>query len=223
MKRVLVIGADSVIGRRLFHDLRSKTEIECVGTSRRRDSSEKTMFFDITQTSYDSISFDIAIIFIGVTGNQNCKASLDSWMINVNKTVELVDYLISVKTKVIWISSSAVFKGDIPVTVENQTKVPANLYGLQKSIVEDQIMAHGYLDSRVAIVRITKVVDPDFWPISRIVAKDMELVCSSDIWISPVSIRYVSSCLTKLISILAQVCFQFQDRKIYRISILLLW
>ena len=74
-------------------------------------------------------------------------------------------------------------------------------------------MAHDYLDSRVAIVRITKVVDSDFWPISRIVAKDMELVCSSDIWISPVSIRYVSSCLTKLISIFSPGLFSISGQE----------
>ncbi len=138
----------------------------------------------------------------GITNIKFCEIHPDlSFNVNVLKTLELINYFISKKIFVIFLSTSSVFDGNIKLPNEKSVVNPNTIYGFQKSEVER--LSSSILNANIylAIVRITKVINFKKEPFRTFLSKlrnGEEIFPFSDLIFSPVSLNYVTSSLINI-------------------------
>lgn len=109
-------------------------------------------FFDTEEPVY-------AVICAGVTKLKECVQEREkSYKVNVETTIRLIQDLLSMGAKPVFISSSFVFDGNAGYYCESQSRSPVNAYGRDKVEVEDFIKfeAPGML-----VPRLDKLVGTD--------------------------------------------------------------
>jgi dTDP-4-dehydrorhamnose reductase len=142
------------------------------------------------------------LICSGITDINFCQSHpVFSFNVNVIKTLELINYFISKKIFVIFLSTSSVFDGNIKFPNEKNVLNPSTIYGFQKSEVER--LSSSILNANIflAIVRITKVINFNREPFRTFICKlrnAEEIFPFSDLTFSPVSLNYVTSSLLKI-------------------------
>ena len=138
----------------------------------------------------------------GITNIKFCETHPDlSFNVNVLKTTELINYFISKKIFVIFLSTSSVFDGNIKLPNEGSVVNPNTIYGFQKSEVERLSSSISNANIFLAIVRITKVINLNREPFRTFLCKlksAEEIFPFSDLIFSPVSLNYIASSLIKI-------------------------
>jgi len=157
-KNILIIGVDGLIGSSLFSELES-SRYNIFGTTKRLGSNFP--YLDITDNEKDWPEFeelDIILIFAGLSKIRQCQENQSlSYAINVEGVEKIISKYKCSKTKIIFLSSSHVFNGEISFAKENDKPEPQNIYGSHKAITEKIILNNNGL-----IIRVTKVIDPYF-------------------------------------------------------------
>lgn len=126
--KILVIGASSYVGARIYLDLQKKYEV--VGTYSNNKLSDKFVHLDITDRKkvLELIGSERPDIIVHCANNANarwCEANpQEAQLLNVTSTAYIVEAANSINAKVVYISSFAVMN-------------PGNVYGRTKAESEE--------------------------------------------------------------------------------------
>ncbi len=163
---LLVVGADSVIGRALV-DQALRDGLAVTGTTRRGSSSARASvrlnLLDSLEKWEPPEGIGSAILCAGVTSLEACRRDpVATRQINVTQTVRLARHLADAGVFVTFLSTNLVFDGARPHEAADAPTAPRTEYGRQKVAVEEALGE--VADAGHAIVRMTKVVHPE-WPL----------------------------------------------------------
>jgi dTDP-4-dehydrorhamnose reductase len=196
--RVLVVGADGLVGGALFQAFRETGQ--ALGTSRRPQSGHITL--DLAGDGANApLPGDIAIAFLcaAVTSLQKCRENpAASGRVNVTNTVALAERLVSGGARVVFFSTGLVFDGSRPFCRESDAPHPQCEYGRQKAAAERALLVLG---DAVAVVRLTKVVAPGI-PLFRRWREDLSagrvIRPFTDYKMSPITVNFVVAAMRAL-------------------------
>jgi dTDP-4-dehydrorhamnose reductase len=162
MLRVLIIGIDSVIGQALGEALTARGDT-IFGTTRRAATVDgrRRLWLDLEriealQTALPAA--DIAVFCAAKARYAECR--LDPVLargLNVEATVGLARRLVDQGSRVLLLSTSAVFDGSHPRRRAEEPTGAASLYGSLKAEAEAGVLALG---RAAAVFRLTKLVTP---------------------------------------------------------------
>jgi dTDP-4-dehydrorhamnose reductase len=150
--RDLIIGGDSMIGQAM-----QMAWPGAAHTSRRTEAEWHVDLAEDPEQWRLPSRIGRAIFCAGLTDIQQCAANPErSWQINVKQTIELAKRLADRGGRVIFLSTSHVFRQtDIPPNCHDE-RDPQTLYGRHKAETEDSITKLG------EIIRLTKVIPNHF-------------------------------------------------------------
>ena len=207
----LVIGADGLIGSALLAALRRRGW-NAVGTTRRTQGGTGLLHLDLGDLPKDhDIKAAIAglradgawtaFLLAAATGFARCAGDPEGTRrINVANSAALAKRLLQLDAFVVYPSSNAVFGVREDAPGEAASPSPASEYGRQKSDAEAALRTLSHDDARVAIVRLTKMLDGGGlvggWIETLRSGGNVE--AATDMVLSPVSLRFVLDGLIKI-------------------------
>jgi len=153
---ILVVGADGGLGGRVAARL-SAGGMRVISTSRR--GTPGTWPLDLSSSAPWRLPSGLAtaVLAAAVTSTEACRRQpAVARRVNVEASVTLVRTLVSMGTRVVFLSSNLVFDGSIPYTPAATPTCPRTAYGAMKATAERALLG---LSDRVAVVRLTKVLD----------------------------------------------------------------
>lgn len=155
--RTLVVGGDGFVAGRLLWRLK-QLERPVLVTSRRSDSNG--FFLDLTDPDtslFDGRDITTAVILASQTKMQVCQEHPDeTWRINVDGTLKVICALAEQGARIIFLSSSQVYGGDVELPDEQTNLNPRNVYGAQKLEVERALASEGIT---ALVFRPPRIVD----------------------------------------------------------------
>ncbi len=160
--KVIIIGIDSGIGRALGQVLAMRGD-HFVGTTRRHEYVAKRVLqldLDNPNASYSALpQADVAFFCAAVTSFANCRNMPEvARRVNTTAPAAIATALVKRGTRVVLLSTSAVFDCRAPCMVADRPRLPGSVYGRTKADAEVAFLALGPLAS---VVRLTKVLTPD--------------------------------------------------------------
>lgn len=162
MTSALIIGIDSTMGQALEKTL-THEGYTVFGTSRRKAITRSKMFYlDLSNVSTANLiqSIDAVYLCAGVTSIADCqKNPAVAEQINVDAPIQLADYFLNQGAHVIYLSSNAVFSGARSSYRASDARCPISIYGEHKAKAEEALLR---LSPEISIVRLTKVLTPDY-------------------------------------------------------------
>ncbi len=197
MKKILIIGIDSLIGNSILKSMFQRYLI--LGTTRRY--SDKYHYLDLAQgiDTWPEIGSCDFIIFCGsINTIEGCKQNEDlSYRVNVASMKDVIRKYKKNKTKLIFFSSSHVFDGKKNFYTEADKPNPFNILGIHKLQGEEII-----LNEKGLVIRLTKVLDYNFprfinWCI--LLKKNESLKVFSNLTVSLIPIDKIISFLSMAI------------------------
>ncbi|MGE4527385.1 MAG: sugar nucleotide-binding protein [Rhodospirillaceae bacterium] len=158
--RALIVGIDGTIGALLAQRLAGKGW-SVAGTSRRAGS--RAIALDLAADDaavMDLPAVDVAFFCAAMARFADCRERPElTHRVNVSTPVALATRLAAAGTRVVLLSTSAVFDGSRPFSPADRPVCPASAYGAQKAEAEAGFLALG---ARAAVLRLTKVIHPGF-------------------------------------------------------------
>ena len=147
---LLIVGASGFIGSHIFRRAQDGG-INVIGT-RFSAPKQNLITFDLSKDSISAVLPDgflstetpaCAVVCSAVTKIDLCaKDKAHSYNFNVRHTIRLIDELAKNGVKIVFLSSEAVYEGDIGYYSENDPPTPINEYGRQKLEVEKHLRLH---------------------------------------------------------------------------------
>ena len=157
-KNILILGIDSLIGNALS-TVAEKSGCQVIGTSRRENTHHTLL--DVTwglDRWPDLPECDSLVVCTSLNKLEHCQNDPAlSYAVNVGGLEKVIEKYKSLRTKVLFFSSSHVFSGKKPLCREDETLAPQNVLGKHKVLGEEMVLRAGGL-----VVRVTKVVDLNF-------------------------------------------------------------
>ena len=202
-KNVLIIGADSNIGSNLATFLDTKGYSVWQTTRHLNAVSGQRIFLDLskdlTYWSPPPVTFCTVYLFAAVTSIERCRIYPESSrLINVTNTVLLAEKFSAFGAFVVFLSSNAVFDGEIPFAKIGNPINPQNEYGRQKAEVEKILLA---LQKNICVVRLGKVIFSNMPLLTDWVNKlrsNEKIFPFSDMFMAPVSMSFALCALHKI-------------------------
>jgi dTDP-4-dehydrorhamnose reductase len=156
----LVVGGDGTIGRALQQSL-TRAGHSVVSTTRRRERvTAENLYLDLEVPHRDFPDLDVAIFCAGISKFAESRLSPLTDQVNVIAPAQIAASLAERGTRIVRLSSGAVFSCDSPGARSGDEPVaPRNTYGKVLARSEQTILRLGPLAS---VVRLTKVVTPSF-------------------------------------------------------------
>ena len=142
--KVIIIGASGLLGLNFYECLKSK-KINTFGTYFKNKKKKEFIKFDITKDKltdkFNDISKEDIIIIFSACSNPSWVSKNKKYAKNVNihSTKKLINNLIRLNPKIIFMSSVEVFDGTKKIFFENDKVNPLNYYGKTKLEVEKYI------------------------------------------------------------------------------------
>ena len=136
--KILVIGGSGVIGSYLVNSFLKENHDLTFTYFTNKSSLSNAVYLDVqdrssTIESIEKINPELVVICNAVTGVDFCEDNPElANSINVKGTQNIVDGCIRVKSKIVFISTSAVFDGTKNEYFENDEPNPTSVYGLSK-------------------------------------------------------------------------------------------
>lgn len=203
MANYLVAGMNGFIGGALFNHFKSIFAAVC-GTTRRVDHAKHPIYYlnlfeHSNQWKLPDLIFDVAFICTGVCQLSTCEDDpVLTRMVNVTRTIELIQLLSQRGTFIVYLSSNQVFSGSEPWVPVTANYKPINEYGRQKVNIEKWIKTNC---KHWAIVRLTKVIPPKMpllqdW--SQKLMLNLPIEAFNDMMLAPVTLRQVIAVLLKI-------------------------
>jgi dTDP-4-dehydrorhamnose reductase len=154
--RVVIVGADGLIGNALHASLRRRGH-SVLGTTRRTDKAgyKGGIFLDLSESTLPSIPpADVAIICAAMSRFADCRNYPDrARHVNVLAPLMIAKQIGEKGGRVLLLSSSVVFDCRSPHAMADQPTAPRSAYGRLKAEAEAGILAIGG-----TVLRLTKVV-----------------------------------------------------------------
>lgn len=201
-RRVLVVGASGTLGSALMRRLGAiEHAYRVTGTTHREASiSDAVRLLDLEKDLPGWIidrSFDLVLLCAGITTFQGVHSDpARASRVNVEAQSELARRCVARGAKVLYLSSTAVFSGEMPSPAESGARGPRTQYGAQKALAEDRLLAlnpDAKEGAGVCVIRMTKVItclrDP-FKSWLRALASGGTVEAFSDTNVAPISLAY---------------------------------
>ena len=155
-KRILIVGSDSLIGKNMFKKLRNLGH-KVYGTSRRKS---KNKFFlnleDINSNLFSLPKVDIVVMCAALTKIDECEEKPDkAKKINFISPIRIANYYLKQNSRIIFLSTSAVFSGSRQKHFPNSITRPKTIYGKTKADAEKSLIK---FKGNIAIARLSKVL-----------------------------------------------------------------
>jgi dTDP-4-dehydrorhamnose reductase len=167
--RCLIIGADGSIGGALAHSLRTRVHNVITTTRRPEAARHGSIFLDLASSLPDLPEADVAVICAAMARLEECRRDVElARRVNVTATLDLGRSLTRAGSRVILLSTAAVFDGDKGHVEESEKPKPRSAYGLLKAEAEARMLDLGSLAS---VLRLTKVIQPNAGIISQWIAE----------------------------------------------------
>lgn len=203
-KNILIIGGDGTIGRSLFDTLNNNGANVWVTTRHPEKVSIRCVFLDLYEDidiwEIPSVKFDIVFMCAAITSINNCiNEPQITRKVNVVNTVKLATKLSNQGSFIIFLSTNAVFDGNVSYIKSNNLVNPQNEYGKQKAEAEDLLLS--ILKNKVAVVRLNKVITPDLSILINWIndLKDNKVIHPFyDMFMAPISLNYCVNVLCKV-------------------------
>lgn len=204
---ILVVGADSLVGRSLIERLENRGH-HAIGSTRRLDSLSATrIFLDLEDPQRNwRIPDEVGHVFLvaAICDYQQCEALPNAWSVNVDCVPELARMALKRRKRVTFISTNMVFGGVLDNPTEGTAHAPSIAYGRQKSAGEKRLIEiAAELDARdlMNIVRLTKVIGPDTKPFPdwmKSISQKKAVKAFADLIFAPITLPYLVNSLTHL-------------------------
>jgi len=194
-KSILIIGANGTIGSELVSFFESKGHNIFTTTRNTNSVSDRCFFLNL---SIDEINlqkfnrnFDIVIICAAITSQKFCLNNRElSWRVNVENTVKIAKGMREAGAFIIFLSSNAVFNGELPFVNSQEKATPTTEYGCQKLEVENQLLK---LQHKISIVRFSKVINQNMTLVNQWIVNlkmGRRITPLDDMLISPVPVSF---------------------------------
>jgi dTDP-4-dehydrorhamnose reductase len=198
----LVIGVNGTIGSALYSRLRSIGE-SVKGTTQRQQSvlGRDIVYLNLLDPSSWRVEqpVDVAYICAGVCRMALCEEDpVGTANINIDATLALARKLAANGTFLVYLSTNQVFSGESPYAKAEAEYGAQNEYGRQKARIEALLKANC---PSLAIVRLTKVVEPQFPLIQNWIQQltsQQPVRAFKDMMLAPVSLRQVVDIIIKI-------------------------
>ena len=199
--KVLIIGSDGLIGKKLYEYFEEKI-YPVFGTTRR--TKYKKIFLDLNKKeSYQNLfdmKYEFVFICAGISKISYCENQPEETkIVNVYNTVFLIDELSKRGSHIIYISSSRVFDGNTFMPSIQNNFNPLTEYGRQKAECESLIKSSS--DS-LTIVRLTEVIGNEYAIFDKWIKElrnNKYIYPFDNFYISPISLDFTIHNLSKLI------------------------
>ena len=159
--KALVIGGDGSIGSALTKALVSQGNTVCQTTRRSALVGRNQIHLDLSSFHIDALPLpeaDIAFFCAGITSFSACRTNEAlAREVNVIAPSLLARGLVAAGTRVILLSTSAVFDWRAPDVAPSRPPSPVTVYGKLKAEAETAFSAFG---AAASILRLTKVLTP---------------------------------------------------------------
>jgi dTDP-4-dehydrorhamnose reductase len=204
----LLIGGDSEIGSETVAYAR-RQGLPAVATTRRADGGRGSgrIFLDLAAplAAWEPpAGVAAACIFAAVGHLLDChRDPAGSALINVTRTVELVERLVARGIYVLFLSTNQVFDGSRPQMPAMAARCPVSEYGRQKARTETRLQALMAAGARIGILRLGKVVAPAM-PLLRqwqtALASGQPVRAFRDMVMAPTPIGVAAAAITALLA-----------------------
>lgn len=203
-RSLTIIGGDSVIGRQLLIEC-AKVGVTAQASTRRAERVRPGRFFlDLTASQpadYLPEGNNPILIVAAKTGFDICENDPTSETVNVEAPVKLAKAALAAGRRVIFVSTSSVFGGDLPFCNEDDEVMPQATYSNQKAEAERQLSALPGWSAQGSIVRPTKVLAPSTSPLPawrEALGRGKTISPFSDMVLSPISIQFAARSLIRI-------------------------
>ncbi len=210
----LVIGANGGIGSALYSRLKASVETVWGTTQRDLNSEDPQLFYlnlldSPADWRFPNASFDVVYLAAGICRMALCESDpAGTSKVNIDGMTRLARFLSESGAFVVFLSTNQVFSGNDAFVTENAPYRPLNEYGRQKAVVEEFIKQHC---PRSAIVRLTKVVEPNMAMINQWVERllnNKPIEAFNDMMLAPVSLSLVVDVLVQVGAQKKPGCYQ---------------
>ena len=195
MKKVLILGGSSYVGRHLI----AKINPNNVLFTYNKTTISGGVRFDSTVMDIEEIvdlnEVNSAVILLGDTNPETCIEDVEkSENLNVRSIKRIINALSTYNIKVIFASSEFVYDGGTGNYIESDKTKPILLYGKQKLEIEHYIRKN---ISTHTILRFAKIYGSElddktlFTSWLKLVELESNIVCADDQYFSPVHIDNV--------------------------------
>jgi dTDP-4-dehydrorhamnose reductase len=221
--KILLIGKESSISILLASRLK-KEGFEVLTTSRRREQvdSIKLDLLDIDSFLNNPPEVDIVIILAAISKFKECRDNfVEANIINNEAPVKLASYYSQFGTKIIFLSSSAVFDGSRPNIYSLEPQNARSEYGKMKAFAEQDLLR---INGNISVLRFSKVITEErniFSTWKDQLLKGFAITCFKDQYISPIDSKVACDILVLLIKKSNNGIYQFSansDMSYYEIA-----
>ncbi len=202
---VLIVGGDSMIGRAAADSLRTKGW-RVTKTTRRQGSGtaiELSMEQVASAGPPNLEQYDAVVVAAAVTAQAACESAAENArLVNVEGPKMLARAAMDAGSHVVFLSTNLVLGGDSPFLGAAAPLAPVGAYARMKAEAERSLQALPGAAERLAILRLTKVLDPGLPLLAtwRDHAAGGEAVTAfSDLVIAPVSLSFAANALTSIL------------------------
>jgi len=199
MKKVLIIGGSSNIGRKIIPVLDNNIDYTYY-----KNKIEGGIYFDLINDNIEDVvdinDYSTIILLSALSKLDDClKNTVYSNSLNVDSMKRIINTFLKIKVKIIFFSTEFIFDGQKGNYSEIDEPNPINLYGKQKLAIENYLKENS---SDYCILRIAKTYSSSFnddtlfagWYDMVFNRKVEEIKCFSDQYFSPLYIHDL--CLT---------------------------
>ena len=203
-RSLVVVGGDSLIGRQLLIDCEEMGISALASTRRRATAGANRFFLDMAGSRLADCLPQLSspiIIVAAQTGFSACEIDPTTEKINIEAPVQLAKAALAANRRVIFISTSSVFDGELPLCNEDDEVNPTAAYSIQKAEAERQLSALPGWATNGAVVRLTKVLAPGTAPIPAwraILGRGEPIAPFSDLVFAPISLEFASRSLIEI-------------------------
>jgi dTDP-4-dehydrorhamnose reductase len=197
-KSALIIGSDGLVGAGVLRLFRAKG-VDTYATTRRRPLHSSDIFLDLSDRDLAKAELpqtEVAIICAAANGFAHCRSNPEmAKRVNADAPLVLARKLSPRGTRVIYLSSSAVFDFSRPHMAAQSRHCPSTIYGKFKAMGEEGVLSVG---QRATIVRLTKVLTPDMHLFRNWIDKlhsGKNVQAFSDLYFCPISLDYATNAL----------------------------
>lgn len=203
--RALIVGVDSRIGGALALALRARGD-SVIGTSRRveKGGERGDVILDLGNPAGSAVPLppaEIAYFCAAMARFDDCRGNPAlAEQINVAVPVALARRLAGQGSRVVLLSTSAVFDCSEPFMSADRPRAPRSVYGRLKATAETAFLAMGRC---ATVLRLTKVLTPEMALIRDWIgslARGAPVRAFNDLRISPLALGHVLSALLAIAS-----------------------
>jgi dTDP-4-dehydrorhamnose reductase len=216
--KILIVGADSTIGRHLERRLLMGGH-GVIGTTRRGETvGASRIWLNLgAQDSLPHISrshFHVAVICSAITSVQFCEENPTyTHLVNVRHTKAVIDHLQRSGVHILFLSTSMVFDGAKPKRHAHDAKNPITVYGRHKADVEDWLSTRGH---NATVIRFGKILTPGFelfteWHRQLVACKSITPYANRSM--APISLDLAVDVLSYMVSRPKPGIFQVSSRR----------